>query len=259
MLYQELLESCKERFDSFFKNASIFENQFTWNEYNAKCYELMYTKNSSKSICPVKSLKEEIPELSDLCKKCGKFFIPARNDSIPQYDVIMGQQHEEALMEFISKKINADVTRADLEERKLPDCKVLRADGTIAAYFEVKFHGAPFVTAWRQIDRYCYEGSATLDYKKIKNQLDLIESSLDAPVFYVHWIEYPCIKGVFYETSEQLSKYISVQHEVFERKKRLGDDQKSKEAVYLKKVYSPLLDMQDFDSFIDVLSKLVNG
>ena len=112
----------------------------------------------------------------------------------------MGKQHEEALMEFLSNKLNTIVCRADLEDRSMPDCKVLKADGTVAAYFEVKFHGAPFVCALQKTGRYCYEGSATLDYKKIEKQLAIIDK-LDAPVFYVHWIEYPCLKGVFFETS----------------------------------------------------------
>ena len=29
MLYEELLASCKDRFDEFFKNIPIYENQFT--------------------------------------------------------------------------------------------------------------------------------------------------------------------------------------------------------------------------------------
>lgn len=258
MLYQELLESCKQRFDEFFKNVPIFENQFCWNEYNDACYNLMYTANTPESICPVKTLKEQIPELAPLCKKCGAFFIPARNKSLPKYDVIMGQQHEEALMDFLSKKLGVETARADLDNRSLPDCKILRPDGTVAAYFEVKFHGAPFIMALSKTGRFCYEGSATLDYKKIEKQLALIDS-LDAPVFYVHWIEYPCLKGIFFETSEQVACYIKEQHETFEREKRAGDDQKSAGAVYLKKMYSPLLEMGDFEAFIDLLKNLING
>ncbi len=217
MLYQELLDSCKERFEDFFQNVQIFSNQFKWNEYNAECYRLMYSENREDNIASVKELKTQIPELKDLCKQCSSFFIPARNRSLPRYDVIMGQQHEEALMEFLSHKLTTQVLRADEEDRHMPDCKVLRPDGTVAAYFEVKFHGAPFVCALQKTGRYCYEGSATLDYKKIENQLEIIKT-LDAPVFYVHWIEYPCLKGVFYETSDQVKKYIAEQHETFDRK-----------------------------------------
>ena len=258
MLYEELLASCKSRFDEFFKNAPTFENHFTWNDYNEHCYRLMYKDNSYDHVAAVKELKAEIPELTGLCKNCGKFFIPARNKSIPKYDVILGKQLEEALMDFLGEKLGTVATRADVSNRSLPDCQILRHDGTTAAYFEVKFHGAPFVMALQKTGRYCYEGSATLDYKKIEKQLALIDK-LDAPVFYVHWIEYPCLKGVFFETSDQVKKYISEQHELFEREKREGDDLKSSSAVYLKKMYSPLLDMQSFEAFMDFLRDLINN
>ena len=89
MLYEELLESCKERFKEFFKNTKIFDNQFTWNDYNSKLYSLMYEQNSYDNFKTVKDLKNEVPELKDLCKKCGAFFMPQRNKSIPKYDVIL--------------------------------------------------------------------------------------------------------------------------------------------------------------------------
>lgn len=256
-LYEELLRSCSEDLKTFFANVSVFENQFTWSGFSKSCYEHMYEKNSAGSIRTVKELKEDIPELKEMCKKCGEFFMPARNESIPEYDVIMGQQLEEALMKFFSEKLSAGTGRADLENRSLPDCKIMRPDGTAAAYFEVKFHGAPFVAAWRFTGRYCYEGSATLDHKKIEKQLQLIEE-LDAPVYYIHWIEYPCLKGVFYESSEQVKNYISSQHEVFERMEREGDKQKSSSAVYLKKMYSPLLEMKSFEQLMEEFRKLLD-
>ncbi|MDG0889240.1 hypothetical protein [Paracholeplasma manati] len=257
MLYQELLDSCKKRFEDFFKNTVIFENQFSWSDYNERLYELMFSTNSYDKFRTVKELKDSVPELKELCKKCGSFFLPQRNKSIPKYDVILGKQHEEAMMDFLSYKLKTTVIRADLENRSLPDCKVLKRDGSVAAYFEVKFHGAPFVSAINLTGRYCYEGSATLDYKKIEKQLKLIEEGLDAPVFYVHWLEYPCLKGVFFETSDQVAEYIKGQHEVFEREKRAGDDQKSSKSVYLKKMYSPLLKMKRFEDFLLVLSELM--
>lgn len=258
MLYEELLSSCKERFDEFFKNVPIFENQFQWSSFSQSCYDLMYTNNSYDDFATVKDLKDKIPELKDTCKKCGNFYMPARNKSIPKYDVILGIQHEEALMDFLSEKLGAKTGRADLENRSMPDCKIMKEDGTVAAYFEVKFHGAPFVSALNMINRYCYEGSATLDYKKIEKQLEII-STLDAPVFYVHWIEYPCLKGLFFEPSEQVAAYIASQHEEFERKKRDGDEQKSAKSRYYKKMYSPLLHMGSFEQFIDTLQELLKA
>ena len=260
MLYEELLASCKERFDEFFVSTPIFYNQFTWSDFNAKCYEVMYANNTYENIAKVKDIKEIIPELRDVCKKCGEFYIPKRNESIPKYDIILGKQHEEVLMGFLTLKLGAKTERADLRDRSLPDCKILKPDGSVAAYFEVKFHGAPFVRALNLIDRYCYEGSATLDYKKVKKQLELIDNNeLDAPVFYVHWIEYPCLKGVFYETSAQVKAFLLSGEEEFSRGIRKGDNEKSKKAVYLKKKYSPLLNMGDFESFFNELKRLIES
>lgn len=128
MLYEELLMSCKSRFDEFFKNTPIFENQFTWSDFNEQCYKAMYTNNTYDNIAEVKHIKNLIPELKDVCKKCGDFFIPARNKSIPKYDVIFGKQLEEALMNFLTDKLGAKTERADLQNRSLPDCKIFKEE-----------------------------------------------------------------------------------------------------------------------------------
>lgn len=250
MLYSDLLIFSKERFDNFFKNVQVFENQFVWSSFNEQCYKLMYEENAYTDFNTVKELKEKIPELTVTCRKCAAFFMPVRNKSIPKYDVILGKQHEEVLMEYLSKKLGTKVIRGDLENRSYPDCKVLDSNGNTVAYFEVKFHGAPFISALNKTGRYCYEGSATLDYENIKKQLEIIKNEIKVPVYYIHWIEYPCLKGIFYETAEQVEKYINEQRSEFERNKREGDEQKTEKAVYLKKIYSPLLEMKSFDELI---------
>ena len=82
---------------------------------------------------------------------------------------------------------------------------------------------------------------------------------MDAPVFYVHWIEYPCLKGVFYETSNQVQEYIKTKREEFSRELREGDNEKAPKSIYLKKMYSPLLNMGDFDSFVKTLESLIHN
>ena len=257
MLYEELLEISKPRFDRFLEHVARFEGMFTWGDLQQRCYEAMYVCNDPADPAAVKALKEEIPELRDLCSSCAAFYIPARNKSIPKYDVLLGKQYEDVLMEFLEKKLGAPVVRADLEDRRMPDCKLLRPDGSAAAYFEVKFHGAPFVLAKNETGRYCYEGSATLDLEKVRRQLQLVDEGLDAPVFYVHWLEYPCLKGVFYETAEQVRAYLQARDAEFSRQRRAGDDQKSRQAVYLQKVYPPLLQMGSFEEFVETLRQLL--
>lgn len=257
MLYEELLDYAKERLEDFFQNVKLFDNQFCWSDFNARCYEYMYRDNTYSSLATVKELKEKIPELKETCKKCGSFFMPQRNKSIPKYDVLLGKQHEEILMDFLSEKLHAKIGRGDLQNRSYPDCAVYDRKGDIAAYFEVKFHGAPFVSALQLTGRYCYEGSATLDYKKIEKQLLVIDNEIDVPVYYVHWMEYPCLKGVFYETSGQVKEYIKHQRVEFERKEREGDVQKSRASRYYAKMYSPLLEMGDFEEFVEELKHIL--
>lgn len=257
MLYQELLDFSKKRLDEFFSNVTIFENQFTWSDFNAVCFAQMYRDNSPDAPVSVKELKEKIPELKDICKKCGDFFMPQRNKSVPRYDVILGKQHEELLMQFLAEKLGAKIERGDRQNKRYPDCAVCDGDGNIVLYFEVKFHGAPFISARRLTGRYCYEGSATLDYGKIEKQLDIIHREITVPVYYVHWIEYPCLKGVFYETAGQVDRYIKQQHIEFERKKREGDEQKAKENRYYAKMYSPLMEMGSFEEMIEEFSHIL--
>ena len=254
MLYEELLDSCRNELKDFLKNVDTFENQFEFDDFSKQCYEHMY--QNTNEIKTVKELKSAIPELKDKCKNCAAFFIPKRNQSIPKYDVLLGEKYERALMDFLKNKLSADIDRADLEDRSMPDYKIMKKDGSVVAYFEIKFHGAPFVLAYQKTGRYCYEGSATLDLKKIEKQLKLIDG-LDVPVYYVHWIEYPCLKGIFYETSSQVKEYISEQKAEFKRKKREGDDMKNAKSIYLSKIYSPLLEMRSFENLLDELITLL--
>ena len=257
MLYEELLDLSKPRFDEFFKNVKTFENQFCWNEYNEQCYEFLYNNNSYDDLVTVRGAKEAIPGMKEMCSKCGAYFIPKRNESIPRYDVILGQQMEEEIMKFLQKKLGAVVCRGDLENRSYPDCKILKADGSVAAYFEVKYHAAPFVYSVRFTGRECYEGSATLDYKKMKKQLALIEEKIDVPVYYIHWLDYPCLKGIFYESSDSVKAHMEQQHAEFERKKREGDDKKSAGARYFSKIYSYLLELKGFEEMMDEFKALL--
>lgn len=254
MLYEELLAFCQKRLLYFFRNVPTFENQFCWTSLSKRCYEEMYQKHV---ITGTEELKRSIPGLAQTCQRCAAFYIPARNKSIPKYDLILGKQLEEALMAFLSAKLGAKTCRGDQQNLSLPDCRILKPDGKTAAYFEVKFHAAPFVKSRQFTGRYCYEGSATLDLAKIQKQLALIDSGLDAPVFYVHWIEYPCLKGIFYQTSAQVRAEFAGGSE-FARRFRDGDRDKAPKNVYLSKKYAPLLEMGDFESFAAELERLIH-
>ena len=257
MLYEELLSASKPRFDAFFKHVKIFENQFCWDELNAQCYECFYADNTYDNMMSVDKAKRQIAGLSEMCEKCRDYFLPKRNESIPKYDVNLGNQMEEEIMAFLQNKLGTTVCRGDTENLSYPDCKILKADGTVAAYFEVKYHAAPFVFSKKFTGRECYEGSATLDYGKMQKQLAFIEQEIDVPVYYLHWIDYPCLKGIFYENSESVKKHMMQQHAEFARKKREGDAKKSAGARYLSKIYSYLLDLKSFEEMIEEFRSLL--
>lgn len=257
MLYNELLEFAKDRLEEFFKNVKLFDEQFRFNRFHEQCYNAMYVTNQQESPKTVKELKAEIPELASVCKKCGSYYTNPRNASRIKYDLVMGKLFEDILIDFFNEKLHLKAMHADNADKRYPDCMILCGDKQIAAYFEVKFHSAPFITAINKINRYCYEGSVTLDYKKIIKQLEIIESDIERPVFYLHWLDFPCLKGVFFETSEQIKQYVYDNGEQFAREERAGDAEKSPKSVYLSKFYSPLLEMGSFEEFVDKIREII--
>ncbi len=251
--YEELLAMGQERIFDFFKNVKLHESQFKYSELNAECYEAMYLNNSQGNIKTVKELKEEIEGLALTCKGCGNYFMNPRNNSIKKFDVVLGRLLEDVIIDFLKEKYKLNVTHADKKNKKYPDCMLLSGDKGILAYFEVKYHGAPFISAISKIGRYCYEGSATLDLDKLIKQIEIVESDLDRPVFYLHWIDYPCLKGLFFETSDQVKNELFLQGEVFEREERSGDfGDNDNKTGYTKKFYSKLLEMGTFEELIDI-------
>ena len=255
--YEELLNMGQNRIFEFFKKVTLHESQFKHTDFNDKCYEAMYLNNHKNNIKTVKDLKAEIPELKDVCKSCGAYFLNPRNNSIKKYDIMLGKLLEDIIIEFLKAKYKLNATQGDISNKKYPDCMLLSGDKGILAYFEVKYHGAPFISAITKIRRYCYEGSATLDLDKLVKQIEIIESELDRPVFYLHWLDYPCLKGIFFETSDQVKNELFLQGNAFEREERSGDyDDKGKKKGYTKKFYSKLLEMGSFEELIDIFMKM---
>lgn len=251
--YEELLAFGQERIFEFFKNVKLHEAQFKYSDINAQCYEAMYLDNYQDSIKTVKQLKTEIPELTNVCKNCGGYFMKQRNNSLKKYDVQLGILLENIIIEFLKEKYKLNATHGDVSNKKYPDCMLLSGDKGILAYFEVKYHGAPFISAIHNIGRYCYEGSATLDLDKLVKQIEIVDSELDRPVFYLHWIDYPCLKGIFFETSDQVKNELFMQGNAYEREERSGDfDDKGNKKGYTQKFYSKLLEMGSFEELIDI-------
>lgn len=256
MLYDEFIKTKQVELLNFFKNVKLHEQQFLYTKFNDYCYKYMYQDNNQDNIKEVKQLKCDIPDLSATCKKCAEYFMNPRNKSIKGLDVQMGRFLEDILIDFLNKNMHIKAMHADNSNKRYPDCMILGSDKGILCYFEVKYHGAPFIQAISKIKRYCYEGSATLDYEKVKKQIELVESELDRPTFYIHWIDYPCLKGIFFETSEQVKSYLYQSNVEFERKDREGDYKIVNKVGYTTKIYSPLLQMGSFEEFINIIQDM---
>lgn len=254
--YKKLLNSSKERLLDYLSNVKTFENQFCYDDFNDQCFEKMYSSNDPSNPKSVKELKEEIPPLKAVCKQCGNYFMNPRNMSVKGLDVQLGIQLENALIDWMKNEFNIKAVHADKSKKAYPDCMILNTDNGILAYFEVKYHNAPFILAKQRTNRYCYEGSVTLDLDKIAKQLVLIESDLDRPTFFLHWIDYPCLKGLFFETSEQIKHSLYKKGEEFERKERAGDLHGAKKTGYTKKFYSHLLEMGTFEEFVKTIDDI---
>ena len=250
--YEELLQLGSKKILDFLKNYPLHETQFKYPGVNEECYQKMYEKNSYDNIKTVKELKEEIDLLKPTCKECGSFFMQKRTNSIKGLDVMLGKVLEDVVIEYLRTKYKLNVVHGDTSNKKYPDCMLLSGDKGILAYFEVKYHGAPFISAINKIGRYCYEGSATLDLDKLVKQIEIVESELDRPVFYLHWIDYPCLKGIFFETSDQVKNELFILGEEFEREERSGDFNEGKKTGYTKKFYSKLLEMGSFEELIKI-------
>lgn len=257
-LYKELLTYTIKIKNEYLKNVAAFENQLKFEEINQLCYKAMYEDITDKSLIKITpQLYKEIPGLEDLYKKARKFYLTPRNKSIKGLDVQLGKQFEEAFINYLnSKKIFA--MRADTKNRRLPDIQVLDKTRNIKAYIELKYHNAPFMLSWKFLNREPYEGSITLDTEKLVKQLIEINTELERPVYYVHWVDFPDLKGIFFNTNEQISEYLNENPIEFTRKERVGDFKMSNYKIlakvgYSNKFYPPLHEMGNFDELLKKL------
>ena len=256
ILYKKLLKFSEDIRDNFLKKVPKFDNQLKFDEINKICYEKLYENiKSPEEIIPLNNFYDEIEGLKDLNNRAYKFFLTPRNKSIKGLDVQLGNKFDEALMNFLkSVGIKVDNDRADIKNKKLPDIKILDKTRNIKAYIEHKYHNAPFMFSKKKIGRETYEGSITMDTKKIQNQLIEIESELgDRPVYFVHWVDFHHLKGIFFNTQDQIKNYLNSNPIDFIRYSREGDYKLSNKIGYTEKFYPPLHEMGDLLELIDKL------
>lgn len=241
------------------KNYKMHPSFLEFNEFNKECHQKIY-QGLGKPVSR-KELFKDIPNLEAMCKGCWNFYLTPRSNSIKGLDIQLGKQFENKLIEFFAS-IGINSKKGNEAKKNYPDNVILSSEGQIIAYYEVKYLNAPFVFVFKKVPgRECYEGSTTLDVGvKIESQREIVENIIDVPVFYLYWLDYPCIKGIFYMNAKDVYHYIDEVKMEWDRKSRLGNFVKEGEEMrkvgHTKKVYLPLLRMKSFEEFLGQVKAL---
>ncbi len=263
-MYVSLLKQCSEEILEFTKNAKNHDSQFKFTDFNQKCVNVIYDNLGKENIIkPRQELFDPIPGLHETCTGCYKYYMNPRNRFAKSLDIKLGKKFEVFFVDYLN---SLGIPSGLLEEKPLndPDITIKNKSGKIVSRCEIKYMAAPFLLLYKKIPgRECYEGSNTLDVgKKIAKQRNFVENEIDVPVFYIYWLDFPCVKGVYFMPSEEVYEYIdSVGGMEFERKERSGDFVTTKEGEKKKlsqtsKVYLPLYKMQNFESLIEKFKEL---
>ena len=258
-LYKDLVDFSKDGLKLFTNNVSTYPTQFSFSKLNENCDIKMHLKGQEE-VKPRKQFFKDIPELEQECPRCWKYYLNPRNKSVSILDIQLGKKFQKALMAFLNSKQpnNIICEPADVSDKKFPDLKLTK-DGNAVLYIELKYQSAPLILAYRQPGKYreCYEGSAALDVKKLKQQWELKQSGkLDAKMVYVYWLDFPCIKGLFFMTLEEMWTFFNNEALVFKRKIREGDYSKEGKVVSeINKIHPSLYQMHSFIELFELMGK----
>jgi hypothetical protein len=226
-LYREFVSDVEEILE-FTRNSKIFPTQFKFTPLNEECYAKIYL-NPNKSVISRQAYISLIPSLGQTCKECWKFYLSPRNKSVKGLDIQLGKRFEHKIITFLNLK--GITCQKSGEKGEYPDTKILDSDGNVVAFVEIKYQSAPWIYAYKEegTNRECYEGSPAIDTKKLKQQHALLlEGKINVPVFYLFWLDFPCIKGLFFIDIRELYNYYQNGAKLFERKLREGDFLKNK-------------------------------
>lgn len=249
-LYIDLLKETLEIKELMGKTRQ-YRSFLEYCDFNTKCIKEMF----AHGIKPRQEYFQKIPSLEEECKQCWKYYISPRNKSIKKYDILYGKKFESAFIRFLNTQgIRSE--KADQKNTVLPDNLIKNVEGSIVAYYEVKYHNAPFVWRYKyEPGRECYEGSITLDYEKVQKQIEAIRNLTNLPVYYLHWVDFPCIKGIYYMSLEDTQKELETGI-AYARKEREGDyitsKGKKKKVGYQNKFYPSIISMNNLEQFIEM-------
>ena len=222
-LYNRLLKCVSNRRASlgqcphFLQPKKLHPNQLEINADTEFIYGKLYVSNSSISNYKYPSPQQLIPEHAELCKSCNSFFFSQKRSFDKQEDFAKAAFYEECLRDFFNQEVVMKLFVAMSQLRMFPmHTKVSQTSclSTVISqilYAEIKYNCSPFLVINSRIQgRRCYE-SPTLNTKKISRQHELVKSGeISVPVFYIYWIDFPCLKGVFAMSIEDVyAQFIS--------------------------------------------------
>lgn len=146
----------------------------------------------------------------------------------------------EVLAAWLKKKKQLNIAQWEPNKEQYPKFMLLGTDKGILAYVEPFYHSSCVDADVAMIAKYgiCHK------MKDLKGRLALIDSDLDRPVFYVHILNYPSVKGVFFETTEM------IKNNIYEESKCI--DIKSSRKYY----FSDLSEMGDFEELVRIFDDL---
>lgn len=214
----------------------------------------MYLENHEKlKIVDREKMQERIPDLDAVCLKCIPFFLKKRSESVKNQDITTGVHFENPFKEFL-RGLDIDAFKANKADMRLPDIGVRNYNSDVIALLEVKYHNAPFIKARQFVspNTEYYDGSLTIDIEKGRNQIKVSKDIFpDAECLLVHWIDFPCLKCILWDTVES-----ALTNTVYERIHRSGDYEGGYKVGYTKKTYHFVRKMKDFDSLISHIQHL---
>lgn len=250
--------------------VGLFENQLKFEEINEFFYNEVYLKKrrppgTNTEAESVLSLQKNFSHIKDTCSKCVQFWYRGKQTRTydKQNDIQSANFYENALMSYL-RNIGFNIIRGDDEkignDKGFPDLLVLDKDGKQICYVEVKWNASPFIVVRSRLPRReCYEGSLTLNPEKLERQYNLIKKEITIPVFYAYWADFPCIKGIYFTDIENIWDYYQGVglEELHDRRTGSGDFKNGKKIGQTKIIHPPILEMGNFEEFIQKLKDKV--
>jgi hypothetical protein len=108
------------------------------------------------------------------------------------------------LSAWLKKKKRLNITQWEPNKTQYPKFMLLGTDKGILAYVETFYHHSEEKVDDEVVCRYgiCHR------MDDLRSRLAVVDSDLDRPVFYIHFLDYPDQKGIFFETTEMIKNNI---------------------------------------------------